>query len=509
MVQPMSFFRRHPKTAPLLVYFLSLCYLVFLVSSTQPGIFFSGDGGMKFIVVKQLQTGHGFKYLYLPQPDWVHKIWQSGYFPFGSPFVYPSPNGNLFSFPPYFQLVSAGFYHMFGYSGLYILPVGSAVVLWLVMIGLLRGAGVTEGVIAVLLFLLVFCSPLTLYGAAYWEHMPAVLLLCGGSAFILRSGRGPFVAAVLGLLAGLAVWFRPEAIVLNFCYGIAAAFLFWRRREKSCLFFLGGLIVPVLGFLAVNQYEFGSLLGVHSYQVLQERGILYKIGRGCKNLFLVNWTSVCYFPFLVIVPLVVYGWWKGRIALDLRAGLLFCIILAFCVLTPFFLPNDGGMQWGARYFLPVIPIFLLAVALSGGRLGLLGRVHWPGLVAALLILGAGYAFVLNSFFGGVEKLRQANFDRVKPAMEFVKQQPGNVIVVGSSYIPMEMGSLFDEKYFFLVERDSSLVVLHRLLKQQNIHNYLYINQQDSSLGLPNLLMGGGSGLVRRGNYYFARYAVPD
>ena len=92
MVQPLSFFRRHPKTAPLLVYFLSLCYLVFLVSSTQPGIFFSGDGGLKFMVVKQLQTGHGFKYLYLPQPDWVHKIWQSGYFPFGSPFVYPSPN---------------------------------------------------------------------------------------------------------------------------------------------------------------------------------------------------------------------------------------------------------------------------------------------------------------------------------------------------------------------------------------------------------------------------------
>ena len=58
-----------------LVALLSVVYLAFLVSSAQPGVFFSSDGGIKYLVVKQITEGHGFKYMYLPQPQWVHQIW--------------------------------------------------------------------------------------------------------------------------------------------------------------------------------------------------------------------------------------------------------------------------------------------------------------------------------------------------------------------------------------------------------------------------------------------------
>jgi hypothetical protein len=505
-VQPFSFFSQRPRLLIFSIYFLSLCYLAFLVFSNQPGIFFSGDGGMKFMVVKQLQGGHGFKYLYLPQPAWVHGIWNSGFFPFRDPFIYHSPQGDLFSFPPYFQLVSARLYGWFGDAGLYVLPVVSAILLWGVMIVLLRLTGIPDLLVAQLLAILVFCSPLTLYGAVYWEHMPAVLLLCAGVAVLLRPGMAVGYLFLLGLLSGLSVWLRPEAIAMNILFGVAALVMYRRERYRGIPWFLAGMAITMAGFLVMNHRWFGSLLGVHSYQVLQDHSLFYKIGKGGKNFFVINWISIRYFPFILAAPIVLYRWWRGVIRLEQRTVLFLAVLVAFCCLSPFMLPNDGGMQWGARYFLGVIPLFLVAIALVIKDLGM----RLQGWAYGILAVAVVYTFFLNSIAGGVYKLRQANFTRVKPAMEFLRQQPGDVIVVGSEFIPMELGSLFDEKYFFLSEKDSSFTRLHALLRQQHIREYLYINQEDKSPAFPNLLQqDGGKGLIKRGNYYLARYVVPE
>ena len=509
-MQPFSFFTQRPRLLIFSIYFISICYLAFLVFSNQPGIFFSGDGGMKFMVVKQLQVGQGFKYLYLPQPAWVHGIWNSGFFPFRDPFIYTSPQGDLFSFPPYFQLISAKFYGWFGYAGLYVLPVLSAILLWGVMIVLLRLTGsIPEITVAWLLAILVFCSPLTLYGAIYWEHMPAVLLLCAGIAVLLRPGMGRGYALLFGSLSGLSVWLRPEAIAMNILFGVAALLLYRRERYRGIPWFVAGMAITMAGFLVMNHRWFGSLLGVHSYQVLQDHSLFYKIGKGGKNFFVINWISIRYFPFILAAPIVLYLWWRGRVRLEQRTVLFLAVIAAFCCLSPFMLPNDGGMQWGARYFLGVIPLFLVAISLviKDIRMNRQGMPKWVPLLVGLAMV---YAFFLNSIAGGVYKLRQANFTRIKPAMEFIRQQPGDVIVVGSEFIPMELGSLFDEKYFFLSAKDSSFVRLHTLLQQQHVREYLYINQEDKSPAFPNLLQQDGSkGLVKKGNYYFARYAVPE
>ncbi|MDO6435067.1 hypothetical protein Q4E93_30915 [Flavitalea sp. BT771] len=505
-MQPFSFFSQRPRLLIFSLYFVSLCYLAFLVFSNQPGIFFSGDGGMKFMVVKQLQGGHGFKYLYLPQPAWVHEIWSKGFFPFRDPFIYPTPQGDLFSFPPYFQLISAKFYGWFGDAGLYVLPVVSAILLWGVMIVLLRLTGIPDQLVALLLAILVFCSPLTLYGAVYWEHMPAVLLLCAGIAVLLRPGMAVGYLFLLGLLSGLSVWLRPEAIAMNILFGVAALVMYRRERHRGIPWFLAGMAITMAGFLAMNHRWFGSLLGVHSFQVLQDHPLFYKIGKGAKNFFLINWISIRYFPLILATPIVLYQWWKGRIRLEQRTVLFLAVIASFCCLSPFMLPNDGGMQWGARYFLVVIPLFLVAIALVIKELGM----RLPGWVYGVLVVALVYAFLLNSIGGGVYKLRQANFTRIKPAMEFLRQQQGDVIVVGSEFIPMELGSLFDEKYFFLSEKDSSFSGLHALLRQQHIREYLFINQEDKSPAFPNLLQqDGGKELIKKGNYYFARYAVPE
>src|SRR5580658_8619677 len=175
----------------------SAVYLAFLVSSAQPGVFFSSDGGVKYLVVKQLSEGHGFKYMYLPQPQWVQQVWANGFFPFRPPFLYSSPNGYLFVFPPAFQIISSFFYAHFGNPGLLVIPILSTLASWLGFISLLRRCGIHPSRIAIGLFILVFCSPLTIYGATYWEHMTAILLLFIGLSYLVKPPSGPVTALIL------------------------------------------------------------------------------------------------------------------------------------------------------------------------------------------------------------------------------------------------------------------------------------------------------------------------
>ncbi|HLI92450.1 MAG TPA: hypothetical protein VKU83_02525, partial [Puia sp.] len=328
-----------------LVAFLSVLYLAFLASSAQPGVFFSSDGGVKYIVVKQLTEGHGFKYLYLPQPGWVQQIWANGYFPFHPPFLYPSPQGYLFVFPPAFQLISAFFYKHLGDAGLYLIPFVSTLLLWLGFVVLLKRCGVSPNRIAAGLFLLVFCSPLTIYGATYWEHMTAILLLFAGLVYLTRPPSG-FLALMLGLCSGLAAWFRPEAMMMNALYGLAVCWLFYRERQRGAILFLGGIAIGVGSFLLFNKIEFDAFFGIHSRQVLQDSVAGGVEVDPVRNLIANNLINIRHFLFILLLIPAAILWVRHKKPLDLRTRLLMLIVLAYSLLTPFIVPNDGGRQWG-------------------------------------------------------------------------------------------------------------------------------------------------------------------
>ena len=187
----------------LIVYFVllvSLGYLIFLACSIHEGIFYAGDQALKSLQVKQIAAGYGFKYLHLDQPDWVKSIWASGFFPLQPPFFYPSPNGYLIVYPPLFQIFTAFFYAHFGSPGLYILPMLCTLILLGWTVQLLKRCGITPLYIALAIFILVFCSPLMLYGVMFWEHLPAVLLSFAGLSFIAAPPAKIWTAVALGIL---------------------------------------------------------------------------------------------------------------------------------------------------------------------------------------------------------------------------------------------------------------------------------------------------------------------
>jgi len=509
------------KILPFIVCFCALFYLAFLLSSTQADVFFSGDGGMKYLIINQIKAGKGFMYMHLDQPEWVRNVWVNGYFPFHDPFLYPSPKGSLFSFPPYFQLVSAFFYARFGYWGLYILPVISTVLLWSFLVVLLRRCGITTSKIVLAIFILVFCSPLTLYGATYWEHMPAVLLLFGGVVCLTAAPAGAGMGFLLGLCSGLAVFLRPEALVLNGLYAAGAGVMYWVKRRagdkrlgasegapvgdpvSAAVYpaFIAGIGVPVVGFFIANYMLFGSVLGVHSYQVLRDRSFVHELLRGGKNFFVINILSVRYFPFVLLLIPVLYRIWKRGLRPGWPVLLLSVIVVIFCGISPFLVPNEGGRQWGARYFLPVVPMVIVLILLVDKQMAG-GGWRWPGWAAPLMLMVTGYAFFLNTVLGGEYELRRGNQQRVKPALEYVRAQPEQVIVAGSEYIPMEMAADFSKRYFFWAESDSSFQRLVPLLKNNGVRECLYVSEED------RWPVSGKGGLVKKGNYYFVRFVIP-
>ena len=107
--------------------------------------------------MKQIAQGYGFKYLHLGQPAWVQSIWNAGFTPLRPPSFYNSPEGYLVVFPPGFQLVSAWLYEKWGTAGLYVIPMLSTVVLMYWFVALMKRSGVRPMMVALGLFVLVFC----------------------------------------------------------------------------------------------------------------------------------------------------------------------------------------------------------------------------------------------------------------------------------------------------------------------------------------------------------------
>ena len=291
-----------------LVLVLAIGYLAFLAEGTHNGVFYSADGGVKYLTVKQVAEGHGFKYLYLPQPSWVQSIWRAGFFPLQPPFVYPSPRGYMYVFPPAFQLASSFLYSRLGFSGLYVLPVVCTVLLWGFMWLLLRRCGISPGRIALAIFLMAFCSPLTIYGAVFWEHGPATLLLFAGLAFIARTPTRIGSAIGLGLISGLAIWLRPEAIMLNLLYALAAFVLYRRERRPVHIAFAACLFLSVAAFMLFNLAEYGSLLGLHGQQLTDPNDTddHLTLLKSLSNVVMTNYKSIRNFGFILLLFPIVY-----------------------------------------------------------------------------------------------------------------------------------------------------------------------------------------------------------
>jgi hypothetical protein len=237
---------------------------LFWCAVTPPGVLFSGDAGVKLLLAEQFSRGDLRLALSLPAPPWVHRLWAEGLQPFAPPYAYPSAEGLVVGFPPFFPALTAPFLAVAGPAGACALPALALWLLWWLAGAVASRLGFRPREVAVVLATLVLASPLTVYGSLYWEHtLGALLGFCAVEAVVAahRADPRPVGLALLGLGAGAGAWVRPEVAL----FAGAAAVVLVRRRGGSA--FVGGAAAAVVLLAAANLALYGGPLGAHGRQL--------------------------------------------------------------------------------------------------------------------------------------------------------------------------------------------------------------------------------------------------
>lgn len=293
--------------------------------------------------------------------------------------------------------------------------------------------------------------------------------------------------AALGVVSGLAVFLRPEALVMNFLYGLAVLILYFRDKRlppenrffgngRLAFTFLTGLTLPVLAFFVFNKIEYGSILGIHARQVFIDKNpdTRMTFAHGLENLWGNNSISTAHFWLvLLLIPLIIRGT-AIRKRTDPRPVLLAGIVIVFSLVTPWFLPNSGIVQWGARYFLAIIPITLVALCLAERQWDLLEGNHIPLWLLCLIVLAIGRCFYDNTHDGVYKEVRWRYNQRLTNTYRLIASHPGNVVILSHHWMINDFAYLFDQAYFFAASNNDSLSRLLPLLKDNGIHQYIFV-----------------------------------
>ncbi len=456
----------------LILIIVGIACTLFVVSQVPGEIFFSGDGGLKTLHAKQhLRKGFSVA-LELEAEPWVQQLWSDGLYPFKPPFVYREEDRYVVGFPFLFPLVSAPLYELAGFRGLYILPLVSLWLLWLRFHMHCRRIGLEWPHGSMALALLILASPLTMYGAIFWEHAPAACLAFFGLDFIAGSrcgSLGRLHPVFYGLLAGLAVWLRAEYLCLVPIFVLLAVLA---ARSSRTWWFAGGAAASVGGFFAANVALYHHPLGAHSRQVVDALSLQGRISSAWSYFWEMTAGFVLDCPaalmILAAVPLLLAA--GKRDALSSYGRTLTIIAIAFLLLVPMMVPNAGGKQLGPRYILFLAPVVALLAPIT------LRRSKIGYIVIAVVLLAGCYRSIYSR---GAQLVRDYE-GRVMPALETITDHPAPYVVVANQWTAQELEAAFGNKTFFHAATVEDSVRVAEALAGRGVHTFLTILLHDDS-----------------------------
>ena len=322
--------------------------------------------------------------------------------PLPAPFSQVS-GGRLYSiFSPVFAALSAVPYHLFGFRGLYLLPLfGSLSLLFGVSrIGALLGLAPAVRHAAVLLAGL--ATPVWFYSVVFWEHTIAVSCCVWAVFWLLKFAETRAFSALWPgcLLAALAVWFRDELYLFCLVFALAAVAVDARGLATT---WLKAAAVMAAGLLPLWLFQgwaighpFGFHLGAHLFTASGIAGHLASRPQVFYNLFLAAHPDRAV-SVLVTAPLILilllpgglfrrFGAWPAMIALG------YGLVLAAVSLGGYLLPGSPIVRLlQTNSLLAAAPALVLAAGLfmtGAPTFGLRGLPLVHAIAAAYLV---GYA----------------------------------------------------------------------------------------------------------------------
>lgn len=426
---------------PALVIALGAWWCVALIAAVPDDVFYSGDGGLKAAMVRQLTLGRVVPWLELGEPPWVRALWDAGMYPFRPPFAHELDGRTYSSFEWAFPALSVPGYALTGYRGLYVVPALGVLAVWVRFAFVARALGAGALATTLALAFLVFATPLTFYGATFWEHAPAVALAFAGLAdlLVLETDRRRSRAVRAGLLLGAACWLRPEALL--FGAACLAAHALSRRRRLVMLAGLGFACV-VAAQLAFNRAAYGTWLGVHAIEALG-RSSASRTDEAIELARLLRDAWLEHVPLTWLAALLACAALpsSGLRGASCRRSVV-VVLLSFAAIVGI-APNDGGHQIGPRYLLLLVPPVALAAALGMEQLRSAPRTaRWglAALTAVLITLTAEHSVLTRA-----EDFLHDYTAYMLPSIRALGGRPNAGVVFGHPWAALEMAAVIDER----------------------------------------------------------------
>jgi hypothetical protein len=485
---------------PLAIILVGILFSLYLQLQIPGEVFFSGDAGPKMLLTKQFASGNFKVDLDLPVESWVRNLWASGLYPFEPPFAYNIDNRFYIQYPFPFPLISAPFYALLGWRGLYIIPLISTWIIWWRFYIVCKHLRI--GIISTSLGLasLILASPLTLYSAMFWEHTIAVVLAFYGLSIILilPTKELPTSKAILsGVLVGLSVWFRQELVlvVLAICVLFLAARKLNFSFQKKSIFLISMLLTVAL-FLVLNTIAYNHPLGIYALPLglksapagqelknfnfgvegSQSYGRFERIARVVIVFVKLNARLLLYLPislFTAFYILLVLVLKKIKLNSYVNFLLLICLSISFAVPL---IGWEGAKEWGPRYLLISIPIITLSGTIALNYLMKIRNYKLRNLSIVIFISSLVSGTYVNTYLGTIH-LSRDYYQRVLPALNFLQANQNKVVAVSSQYISQELVAAFDDKEFFLTKTNDDLERLSSVLMDKGYQKFLYVVAQ--------------------------------
>ncbi|MDJ0690713.1 MAG: dolichol-phosphate mannosyltransferase [Xenococcaceae cyanobacterium MO_188.B32] len=376
---------------PPIIILVGILFSVYLQGQVPEGVYFSGDAGLKALLSQQLARGDFRFDLIPPAETWIRNLWQDGFYPYEEPYVYNVAGKYYITFPYIFSLVTAPFYALFGYRGLYLIPLLSLWIIWFNLYLVCYSFKFKKYITSVALICLIFTSYLTFYSATYWEHTLSLALCCSGITLLLFNRKkrdlSIYKAVLSGFLLGFAVWFRPEFICV---VGLISALvilawvtkigifdpfnkieflekIYFLNRKNPIL--LTSTFLTIGAFFLTNKLIYNHALGIHAIQVVEKNSSLvdrllstWGNFQGMSIALLV-YLPIIYFP---LTYLIIYLLQKIQSKNSNKSEaitysiIIILIIISFLVITSNFFSVKQIIQQILLFFiLIIIYLFIL------------------------------------------------------------------------------------------------------------------------------------------------------
>lgn len=224
------------------------------------------DGGDKFLTVQNLvKKNHKDFSIEYSGKDVDSEL---KYFPMNPQHTY-TKDGRFFSvFPFIFPWASSFLYQLFSYSGLYIIPIISSIILLIVSAKVYKHIYDSKYQWAVIL-IIGLCSPVFFYSLAFWEMTLSSLIATSTIFFILKfiSRQENRYLILGGITAGLSIWVRTDGYL--FSAAIAIGLLFLYGLNKKNFLFIIAFIITISPLWILNHNIYGHFLGVRTINLME------------------------------------------------------------------------------------------------------------------------------------------------------------------------------------------------------------------------------------------------